>query len=78
MSDQVLAVDPTKCVGHALCHEVFPEMIALDDWGYPIISRGVVPRELLPLARRARSVCPALALRLERRPRAEPARSGGA
>lgn len=58
-----LAVDPIKCDGHGLCAEVLPELIVLDDWGYPIISPEV-PAHLEPLARRAVGVCPVLALRL--------------
>lgn len=60
-----LRVDPIACSGHGLCAELFPEGVALDDWGYPIILDAQVPDELLPHARRAVAACPALALRLE-------------
>jgi len=61
-------VDPILCVGHGLCSEMFPEMIGLDDWGFPIISPDPVPRHLAKRASRTRSACPALALRLDRNP----------
>ena len=39
-------------------------MIALDDWGYPIIRPGPIPAALLGHARMAVDTCPVLALRL--------------
>jgi ferredoxin len=60
-----LVLDPTACDGHGICAQLFPEGIALDDWGFPVI-RGEVPEEHLVHARRAQSTCPALALRLDR------------
>jgi NADH:ubiquinone oxidoreductase subunit F (NADH-binding) len=33
-----LRVDPIACDGRGLCAEILPELITLDDWGYPIIS----------------------------------------
>ena len=50
----------------ALCVELLPELIRLDDWGYPIIDQEVPP-ELLGLADRAVDACPTLALLLEGR-----------
>jgi len=60
-----LRVDPIACDGHGQCAELLPELIRLDDWGYPIIDEREVPPELLDLARRAVDVCPTLALWLE-------------
>jgi ferredoxin len=60
-------VDPIACDGHGLCAELLPELIALDEWGYPLIADADVPPELEALARRAVSVCPTLALRLSAR-----------
>ena len=61
-------VDPIACKGHGLCAELFPELIELDDWGYPVIGKGgVVPAELEDFARRAAEACPTLALLLERK-----------
>lgn len=57
-----LRVNPILCVGHGACAELLPELIRLDEWGYPIIAAGEVPRELQGHARRAVAVCPTLAL----------------
>jgi ferredoxin len=59
-----IAVDRIRCDGSGLCAEVFPEMIQLDDWGYPIVAPGAVPEHLAQHARRAVAVCPVLALKL--------------
>jgi ferredoxin len=61
-----LEVDRIRCDGHGLCAELLPELITLDDWGYPIVKKGPVPDHLAELARRAVDDCPVLALRLAR------------
>ncbi len=63
-----LRVNPIACEAHGLCAELLPELIRLDDWGYPILEQEPVPRELLDLARRAVDACPTLALLLEVQP----------
>jgi ferredoxin len=59
-----LKVDRIRCDGAGLCAELLPELVTLDDWGYPIVRPGTVPPALLDHARRAVDVCPVLALRL--------------
>ena len=59
-----LTVDPIACTGHGVCADMLPEIIELDDWGYPRIDPGALPAHLLRSARRAVTACPALALRL--------------
>jgi ferredoxin len=59
-------IDRTKCDGHRLCAELFPERIRLDDWGYPIIAAGQIPQNLLAHAQKAVDTCPVLALALKR------------
>ena len=61
---EMLQVDRIRCDGHGLCAELLPELISLDDWGYPIVKGGPVPDHLAELARRAVDDCPVLALRL--------------
>jgi ferredoxin len=61
---QELVVDRIRCDGFGMCAELLPELIELDDWGYPILVAGAVPDQLLDHARRAVAVCPLLALRL--------------
>jgi ferredoxin len=59
-----LLVDPIACAGRGLCAEVLPELIELDDWGFPIIGAGEVPGGLHDAAREAVRICPMLALHL--------------
>jgi ferredoxin len=64
MDSSRLRVNPIACTGHGLCAELLPEMIALDEWGYPLLSDQPVPSRLARQARRAVTDCPALALKL--------------
>ena len=59
-----LQVDRVRCEGFGMCAELLPEVIELDDWGYPIVRGGLLPEDLRDLAERAVKVCPVLALRL--------------
>jgi len=63
-----LRVDPIACDGRSICAEILPELVTLDDWGFPIIADADVPHELLDEGREAVRLCPKLALRLEGRP----------
>ncbi|HUD37995.1 MAG TPA: ferredoxin [Streptosporangiaceae bacterium] len=62
-----LRVNPIACSGHGVCAELLPELISLDEWGYPVIADAPVPVSLLKQARRTVTDCPALALTLARR-----------
>jgi ferredoxin len=64
MGSMTLSVDRIRCDGRGMCAELIPEVITLDEWGYPIIRPGPVPASLTAHARRAVSNCPVLALRL--------------
>jgi len=61
-----LVIDRIKCDGHGLCAELLPELIRLDDWGYPIVAPGAVPQHLAAHAQRAVETCPVLAIALRR------------
>ena len=63
-----ILVDPTACDAHGRCAELLPEVISLDEWGFPVIADSAIAAHLERLARRAVSVCPTLALRLEDEP----------
>lgn len=63
-SDARLRVNRTACTGHGACSELLPELVALDEWGYPLIADTKVPTVLMPDAHRAVTDCPVLALRL--------------
>ena len=58
-----LKIDWPACRARGLCFEVLPEVIGLDDWGYPVVERPVTD-DLLATAREAVRMCPRLALRL--------------
>ncbi|MCQ4082040.1 ferredoxin [Streptomyces sp. RB6PN25] len=64
-----LLIDRIACDGHGACAELLPELIGLDEWGYPIVRSTDVPGELLDHARRAVAECPVLALRVEQKHR---------
>jgi ferredoxin len=63
-----LRVNPIACSGHGLCAELLPELITLDEWGYPVIGDQGVPARLARQATRAVTDCPALALLLSDAP----------
>jgi len=67
-----LVVDWVACDGHGLCALAAPELIDLDDWGYPILLRVPDDKRSQALARSAVEACPVMALRLEKDP--QPAR----
>ncbi len=61
-----LTIDRIRCDGHGLCAELLPELVRLDDWGYPIIAPGPIPDHLVAHAQNAVTACPVLALALKR------------
>ena len=61
-----LVVNPVLCRGHGLCAELLPEIVRLDEWGYPVLADPDVPRALRGEARSAVAACPTLAIRLAR------------
>jgi len=67
-----LVVDWVACDGHGLCALAAPELIDLDDWGYPILVPIPDDKRSQALARSAVEACPVMALRLEKDP--QPAR----
>ena len=74
-----LRVNPIACEAHGMCAELLPEMIALDEWGYPIVDGRAVPEQLVEHAERAARACPTFALLVAERvsrehPRARAAR----
>jgi NADH:ubiquinone oxidoreductase subunit F (NADH-binding)/ferredoxin len=72
-----LSVDWTRCGGHGLCARLVPELIRLDEHGYPEFLDAPVPFWLTRDARHAVEMCPALALTLttSKPRRAVPARA---
>ncbi|HUB39310.1 MAG TPA: NADH-ubiquinone oxidoreductase-F iron-sulfur binding region domain-containing protein, partial [Streptosporangiaceae bacterium] len=62
--DARLRVDWTRCRGHGLCARLMPELVELDEQGYPRFLEVPVPFWLSKDARQAVATCPALALSL--------------
>jgi ferredoxin len=61
-----LRVNPILCNGYGYCAEIVPELISLDDWGFPIVNESPIADDKVErLAERAVATCPRLALLLE-------------
>lgn len=61
----VLQVNPILCDGFGHCAELAPDLVHLDEWGYPIISSEPVPMADIGAyesARYAERGCPRRAL----------------
>jgi len=61
----VIKVNPISCEAYGYCAELLPELVSLDEWGYPVVDGTPVPPRLLELARRAAKECPRRAFLLE-------------
>jgi ferredoxin len=59
-----ITIDPVACDAYGYCAELLPEVISLDEWGYPIVDGRPVPVELVAAARRAARDCPRRAVTL--------------
>jgi ferredoxin len=40
-----MRVNPILCNGYGYCAEIVPELISLDDWGFPIVSSRPIEDE---------------------------------
>ena len=59
-----VAVDSKRCMGHAVCALMAPELMDLDDLGYNITGTRDVPPGQAEDARRAAGACPESAIAL--------------
>jgi ferredoxin len=57
-----LTVDRDRCMGHAVCALVAPDLMQLDDLGYNITGTIEVPTADDETARRAAGSCPESAI----------------
>lgn len=68
--DPELVLDPIRCDGRGLCHDAAPDLIALDEWGYPILPGGGLRASFTRADRKAAEdathACPLLALHIAR------------
>ncbi|MDT7549689.1 MAG: ferredoxin [Actinomycetota bacterium] len=70
MSDEsTIRIDWKSCDARGLCAELVPELIKLDEWGYPIVQPGVVPKPLMGHVKRAAAACPTLAVHVIKTPK---------
>lgn len=60
-----ITVNPIVCDGYGHCAEMLPELIGLDEWGYPVLADTDVPPQALDWARKVVRACPRNALALE-------------
>jgi ferredoxin len=59
-----LRVDWPACKANGVCAELLPELVRLDEWGYPLLAVKPVPAAMTKQAERAVTQCPTQALRL--------------
>ena len=63
-----LHIDWTRCDGHGSCAELLPDMLSVDDFGFPVTRSGdrdpLVASRDRDAARHAVRNCPVMALRL--------------
>lgn len=57
-----VSLDKPKCVGHARCSVVAPEVYDLDDNGYLLLEEKIVPEALRGQAVRGMRACPERAI----------------
>ena len=62
-----ITIDPVACDAYGYCAELLPEVISLDEWGYPIVDARPLPAELEAVAKRAVRDCPRRAITLRER-----------
>jgi ferredoxin len=63
-----LHIDWTRCDGHGSCAELLPQLLGLDDFGFPVPRTGerdpAITRRDFETAQHAIRNCPVMALRL--------------
>lgn len=59
-----IVVDPISCDAFGYCAEILPELVARDEWGYPVVRGEPVPEWMLERARDAARLCPRRAVHL--------------
>jgi ferredoxin len=67
-----VTIDPVACDAYGYCAELLPELITLDEWGYPMVDGQPVDERTLALAKRAMRDCPKRAIALVRRRAGDP------
>ncbi|HZU47511.1 MAG TPA: ferredoxin [Mycobacterium sp.] len=60
-----IRLEKSRCVGHAQCYAVHPDLFPIDDSGYSILEEREVKPEDAQLTRDGVAACPEMALILE-------------
>lgn len=60
----MVQVNPILCDGVGMCSHFAPDLIAVDQWGYPILPNHELSQDELQQARAAVAACPVRALTL--------------
>lgn len=60
----MLQVNPILCDGVGMCSHFAPDLISVDQWGYPIVPTDELTPDELNQARAAIAACPVRALSL--------------
>ncbi len=60
-----LRIDPIACDGYGYCAELVPELIRLDEWGFPVVRELPIPEGVEGMASEAAAQCPRRAISLE-------------
>jgi ferredoxin len=59
-----LHVDPIACDGIGICSHMVSELITVDSWGYPIVTKRALTAREVKRAKAAIAACPRQALYL--------------
>ena len=68
MSRLRITINPAACDAYGYCAELLPEVIVLDEWGYPIVDSRPLASALVESAKRAVRDCPRRAIELRAAP----------
>jgi ferredoxin len=60
-----IKLNPIACEAFGYCAELLPELVSLDEWGYPVVDGRPVPAHLVALATQAAKGCPRRAFIVE-------------
>jgi ferredoxin len=61
-----LRLDPVACDAFGHCAELVPELIGIDEWGYPVVDGSPIPSHLMDHVDAAVRACPRNALSVQR------------
>ncbi|MGW4211294.1 ferredoxin [Lentzea sp. NPDC004789] len=66
-----ISVDGDRCMGHAMCNALSPDVYEVDDDGFNVMGEFELGEDLRPAAQRGAQACPERAITLSRRPAAD-------